>query len=331
MKRISFTLLGFAILFFLGGCTRPLPGTPTPLPTSISIPSPTPLAATDIPTAPATLPILPTPTFSPTPDVPLPTLAPTPSLPGGILPGSPSGPYAVILITPDDSLNIRSGPGVAYPVVGVFSASANTVMRSGPSSWVAGDLWVEVSQPAGGTGWVNGSYLTEYVPPATFCADTRVGTLLGNLGTALGTSNGEALSALVSPVHGMTVHLWRYGIPHTFARSDARWVFTSTFVHNWGAAPASGLDTTGSFQEQVLPKLKEVFNASYSLFCNSLGGVTQYGSQPWPEEYSGINFYTVYKPGTPGVDLDWRYWLVGVEYDQGVPYVFSLIHFNWEP
>ncbi|MBE3037249.1 MAG: hypothetical protein IMZ62_00315, partial [Chloroflexi bacterium] len=48
-------------------------------------------------------------------------------------------------------------------------------------------------------------------------------------------------------------------------------------------------------------------------------------------EYANVNFYTVYKPGTPGVDLDFRYWLVGVEFVQGQPYVFALIHFAWEP
>ncbi len=33
----------------------------------------------------------------------------------------------------------------------------------------------------------------------------------------------------------------------------------------------------------------------------------------------------------PGVDLDLRYWLVGVEYYQGQPYVFAMKHFAWEP
>ena len=84
-------------------------------------------------------------------------------------------------------------------------------------------------------------------------------------------------------------------------------------------------------QPLVLPKLLDVFNASYSLTCNSLGTAAQYGSEPWPNLYANINYYTTYKPGTPGVDLDWRYWLVGVEYVQGQPYVFGLIHFQWEP
>jgi hypothetical protein len=204
-------------------------------------------------------------------------------------------------------------------------------MRTGPSSTVDGDLWVQVQNPGGGNGWVNANFLTEHVVTASFCADSRINTLLTNFGNALKTSSGETLAFLISPAHGMTVYLWRYGIPHTFKQSDARWVFDSTFEHNWGAAPASGLDTIGSFHEKVLPWLQEVFSATYSLTCNSLGTAAQYGSYPWPVEYTNVNFYTVYKPGSPGVDLDFRYWLVGVEYVQGQPYIFAAIHFAWEP
>jgi hypothetical protein len=216
-------------------------------------------------------------------------------------------------------------------VTASFPATATNVMRTGPSAWVGDDLWVEVSKPSGGTGWVNSHFLTEYVAPATFCASTAVTNLLANLDTAITTRNGVSLSALTSPAHGMSVYLWRYGNHVTFMPDDSRWVFDSTFDHAWGEAPGSGLATTGSFQEEVLPKLQEVFNASYTLTCNSLGTAPSYGGEPWPVLYTNINYYTVLKPGTPGIDLDFIFFLVGVEYVGGQPYVFSLIHFAWEP
>ena len=341
MKKTIFALLCLGLLVVLNGCTRSLLGTPTPLPTLISIPSPTPLFAT--PTTAAPLPTVPTPTVSvptvtpgaPTPttgSVPTPTTGsvPTPTT-GGNIPGNPSGLYGVILAAPGDALNVRTGPGAGYAISGSFAATATNVMRTGPSSMADGDLWVQVQNPGGGNGWVNAKYLTEMAPTA-FCADGRVNTLLTNLGNAFKTTNGETLASLVSPAHGMTVYLWRYGgIAHTFKQNDARWVFDSTYEHNWGTAPASGLDTIGAFHVKVLPWLQEVFNANYTLTCNSLGTAAQYGYNPWPVEYTNVNFYTVYKPGTPGVDLDFRYWLVGVEYVQGQPYVFALIHFAWEP
>lgn len=324
MKRNFVILAAGLVILSLTGCSLPRV-TPTPFPTPILLSSPTPLAATPTTVAPtATV---------PTATVSLPTVIPAAATPttGGAIPGSPSGPYAVILVAPGDVLNVRSAPGAGSAAIGSFAATATDVMRTGPSSSVGGALWVQVQNPGGGNGWVNAAFLTEYVAPAAFCADTRVNTLLTNFGSALTTSNGETLAALVSPAHGMTVRLWRNGKAVTFHTKDAPWVFGSTYEHHWGAAPGSGLDTNGAFHLVVLPKLLDVFNASYSLTCNSLGTAAQNGSEPWPNLYTNINYYTVYKPGTLGVDLDWRYWLVGVEYVQGRPYVFGLIHFQWEP
>jgi hypothetical protein len=322
MKKLLLALPAILILILLSACSLSQPGTPTPLPTPIIIPSPTLFVTSPTPTNTGSAP---TPTTG--------SLASPSAIPTGdsTLPGSPSGPYAVILVAPSDVLNIRSGPGVSNTVIGSFASTTTNIMRTGPSSTADGDLWVQIQDPAGGTGWVNASFLTEYATPAAFCADIRVNNLITSLDGAFTTNNGVQLSALVSPVHGLTVYLWRYGNPITFAASDARWVFDSTFSHSWGKAPGSGLETNGSFHEVVLPDLQDVFNASYSLTCNSLGTAPQYGLAPWPETYANVNYYTVFKPGTPGVDLDWRYWLVGVEYVQDQPYVFALIHFQWEP
>ena len=330
MKKISFSLLSLGLVIAMTGCSLPLLRVSTPLPTLITIPSPTPLLGTPTTAAPTPTMGLSTVTSSLPTVTPGSVVLPTAS-PGGEIPGGTSGPYSVILVMPGDVLNIRTGPGADYAISGTFSPTETNVMRTGLSSMSDGDLWVQVQNPGGGSGWVNSKFLTEYKAPASFCGDTRVNALLTNLGNALNTNNGETLASLVSPAHGVAVYLWRYGIPHTFKQSDARWVFDSTYEHNWGAAPASGMDTIGSFHEKVLPFLQEVFKASYTLTCNSLGTAAHYGTDPWPVEYAGLNFYTVFKPGTPGVDLDFRYWLVGVEYVKGQPYVFALIHFAWEP
>jgi hypothetical protein len=228
-------------------------------------------------------------------------------------------------------LNIRSGPGVSYPVLGTLAANASNVMRTGSSSVGDGGLWVEIQLPAGGTGWAFADYLTEYVAPATFCGNGRVGALLSNFGTALQTSDGGLLSALVSPAHGMAVRMWRYSQAITFDTEHARWVFNSTFSHDWGAAPGSGLETTGSFHETVLPVWLDVFNTSYILSCDAVqtGGASYDTS--WPENMSNLNFYSLYKPGPAGNELSWRTLLIGVEYFQGQPFVYSVTQMNWEP
>jgi hypothetical protein len=51
----------------------------------------------------------------------------------------------------------------------------------------------------------------------------------------------------------------------------------------------------------------------------------------WLPQYANVNFYSVYKPGPAGNELSWRTILVGVGYVMGQPYVFSLMHLQWEP
>ena len=110
------------------------------------------------------------------------------------------------------------------------------------------------------------------------------------------------------------------------------WVFLSDYVVSWGPAPGSGEETSGTFSAQPLPKLQEVFGANYSLHCNDTLDLATFSLVPWPPEYSNINFYTIYKPGTDQYGgLDWRAWTVGIEYVQGKPTLFSLIHYQWEP
>ena len=342
MKRTLILLAANIAILSMSACSLSLVGKPTPLPTPILLSTPTALPAT------------PPPTDSPTPGVPtatpsmnLPTVTPglaastaipgavlQTAVPGVILSGLPSGPYGVIRVAAGDVLNAHSAAGMGSSVTGSFAATAATVMRTGPSNNVNGALWVKVQTQSGGTGWVNSAYLTEYVAPTTFCSDSRVNTLLTNFGNAIMTSNGGTLSTLVSPAHGMTVRLWRNGNAVVFDQAHAQWIFTSTYEHDWGAAPGSGLDTVGTIHAVVLPKWLDVFNTpapGYSLSCNvpQTGGASY--DTAWPAIYANVNFYSLYKPGPAGNENSWRTLLVGVEYVQNQPYIFSVTQLEWEP
>ena len=307
------------LLIMLTACS-PQPAIPTATPTPIIVSTPTFLATI---VAAATTIAPPTATFIPT----LTTIPPVATKP--VWSGTPSGPYGVILVADTDVLNIRSGPGVGNLIVSSFPATYTDVMRTGPSTMVEGSLWVEVNPITGGKGWVNSEYLSEYITSSAFCADGRVQTLLQDFEDALRVSNGEFLASLVSPEHGMDVWLWNGGNAINFDAEHARWVFESTYVHNWGAHPASGLETSGTFRESVLPELQDAFVPSAQLRCND-PAISSYGVT-WPAQYANVNFYQVFRPGSPGVELDWNAWLVGVEYVDGDPYLFALIHFIWTP
>lgn len=245
-------------------------------------------------------------------------------------------PYAVVLVSTGDVLNVRNGAGVVHAIVGTLQPTASAVNRTGPASSAGGERWVEIQNQGGGEGfgkgWVNSNFLTEYVAPSTFCSDTRVSELLNSLKSAMLNSNGELLSSLVSPAHGLDLRLWRYGTVANYTPEEASWAFQSDYVVSWGPAPGSGEETQGTFNAQPLPKLQEVFGANYTLHCNDTLDLATFSLEPWPPEYTNINFYTVYKPGTDQFGgLDWRAWVVGVEYVQGKPTLFALIHFQWEP
>jgi hypothetical protein len=235
----------------------------------------------------------------------------------------------VVLVQPNDVLNVRTGAGVENAIAGTLQPEASGVNRTGPASSAGGDRWVEIQNPGG---WVNAKFLTEYVAPSAFCVDTRVADLLNSLETAVLTSNDDLFGSLVSPAHGLDARLWRYGAVANYTPEEASWVFQSDYVVVWGPAPGSGEETMGTFNTVILPKLQEVFGADYALHCKDTLDLATFSLEPWPPEYTNINFYTVYKPGTGQYGgLDWRAWIVGVEYLQGQPTLFALIHFQWEP
>ncbi|HMB24684.1 MAG TPA: SH3 domain-containing protein, partial [Anaerolineales bacterium] len=218
--------------------------------------------------------------------------------------------------------------GTSQPVVGSFPPDSISVMRTGPSASGPDGTWVEVQNPGGGTGWVNSYYLTEYVTHDAFCADTRIPGLIEQLKTSLNQSNGDSFASLVSPIHGVDVRLWAYDIAVNFSRSIN--IFTSTDVFQWGSGPVGGTEYgKGTFSQIIQPKLLDVLNApNRETYCDNLTKVFPL-SHPWP--YPNIRYYNLYKPATTSADFDFRTWLVGFEYVNGQPYLYSMVTIVWEP
>lgn len=316
------TLFILMLLLALSACS-PAQGTPVP---QLPFVTATPTLFLGSPIAPLTTPV--------PGGTAIPSLAPFPSF-TPLSQSTPSGNtnmYAVILVPAGDVLNIRSGPGVNNAVTGTLQPTASGLTRTGNSKSVGDDLWAEIQSPGVGTGWVNAKFLTEVVAPAAFCADARVTALLSNLDTAVNTTDGELFKSLVSPAHGVDVVYIRAGTVANYSPEEAGWVFQSTYSVNWGAAAGSGEPVSGTFPEIVLPALQDVFK-NESLTCNQivLGGATYVVE--WPVKYANLNFYSLHNPGNDPAygGLDWRTWLVGVEYVEGTPFLFALLNYQWEP
>lgn len=331
--RLSLVLIIF--LAALPACNFPF----NPAPTQGALPTLTP-GGEALPTA---LPAFP-PTITPesnTAPTALPTVAGVPTAaPTAIAPTTapttaisqtPLTPvYGVVLLRLKETLTVREKPGLGGKPIESLPYDATGINPTGNETNVNGERWIEIKRP-GGNGWVNANYVTQIVSPNAFCSDAQVQTLLGNFKGAVQKKNGDALKAMVSPVHGLSLYFIRGGTIANYTPDEASWVFQSTYQMKWGPAPGSGKDVVGSFTQVILPKLQDVLGASYTLTCNQIktGGASY--PVAWPDEYHNINFYSLYRPGPAGNELNWRTWVAGIEYVGGKPYLISLLHFEWEP
>ena len=248
-------------------------------------------------------------------------IAPT----GFVPPLSPvtlKGPYAVIGVGLNDVLNIRSQAGASNPSVGSFTHDATNVMSTGQTATADNATWWEVQNPSGGTGWVNSTYLTEYVTHDAFCTDARITALIEQLKGSINQSNGDMFASLIGAKNGVAINFWRDVSPINYTNVTARSIFSDTTVYNWGTGPAAGsTGTSGTFAQVVQPDMVDVFNSNYQLGCDNPSYAAMF-SNAW--SYTNIHFYSITKP--PTSTFDWKVWLVGFEYVDGVPYLYSTVH-----
>jgi hypothetical protein len=256
-----------------------------------------------------------------------PTASALPSLSAG---GQPDG-FGVIWVKPGDELPAYRSPGTGGEKIHSFAYDETGIQLTGSQKAAGSSLWVEVVIPGGDTGWINRHYLTESIPAAVFCADPAVQDLLNRIKATLASRDGVQWSALVSPIHGLDVQYLRGGTIANYSLEESRWMFGTSYVTDWGLHPGSGLPVRGTFQDEVLPKLMDVYRAEFSTTCNDIrtGGTTY--ETTWSAVYRNINFVTLFRPGPPDQELDWRSLLYGIEYVEGKPYLFAINHLFWEP
>jgi hypothetical protein len=322
-----------AFVFLLVACNLPISATPIAAPTLV----------VDTPIV-----ILPMNTATPIQEIPIATFAPSPQsqftptvvvpiqitdtpVPMPIESNSKTGPFAVVNVKPEGVLNVHRSNSTSSPVVATYAYDAENIMGTGNQTVMNNTKWVEIHLAGGSSGWVNAFHLTEMIPASSFCGDPQVTVFLDQFMTAIRERNGEKLASLVSPIHGFNLHYLRAGTLANYDLEKSTWLFSSTYTMNWGAHPGSGLDVKGPFSQEVLPKLLDVVDADFITACMDIkvGGVTY--SADWPNEYVNINFISLHRSGAPGDELNWRTWLMGIEYVDGKPYLFALNHFFWEP
>ncbi|MCU0485032.1 MAG: SH3 domain-containing protein [Anaerolineales bacterium] len=243
--------------------------------------------------------------------------------------------YAVIRLGETDLLNVRAEPGLSSHVLFTLPAQQRDLKPTGQEQLVDEASWLEVEISDGSTGWVSSQFLTEQVENSVFCQAPQVNALVERLITSVMERDGDALAEMVSPLNGLMLYHNVWNPPVTINQpEDLRKIFYSTVEYDWGIQEGSGLELKGSFKELVYPKLVDVFSQTHTVHCNvleqgtSAGGTT--GIVAWPVEYSNLNFMALYRAAPASQELNWRTWVVGIEYVNGIPYVAVLMQFYWE-
>ncbi len=87
------------------------------------------------------------------------TTSTTTTMPGMAVDGPPSGTvWSVVGVAHDDTLNVRSQPGVDSPIVGVLEPTEDEVAADGDARLVGSTIWWSVAVDAL-EGWASSSYL----------------------------------------------------------------------------------------------------------------------------------------------------------------------------
>ncbi|MCP4419237.1 MAG: SH3 domain-containing protein [Chloroflexi bacterium] len=335
--RANFSFLRWCLLFgllLLAACRGAVLPTPVPtlaLPTALPTTSepvvsePT-LAVTVVPspTKSAEIEVAPTNTTTPTETAVSSTNTPSPTT----IPHNSAAEFAVVFVETNDVLNVRSGPGVSFGIVGSLPTNANDVQIIGSGQLVSGSTWVPV-QRGGLSGWVNGRFLTQFVSDASFCANATVSQLLDQLQTAVVNQDDALFAQLIHPERGLRVRLLWY---EAETRLDNQNLFSDPTSYNWGAAAGSGELIIGTPADILLPSLQTDLLGATELGCNEILHGGSAGFIVLPDTYAPINHYTYHRPGTEEyAGLNWGSWVVGLELWQGQYFLSTLVHYEWEP
>lgn len=263
----------------------------------------------------------------PTPPSPAPTIAPTSTPTASPTPIALA--YRVAFVTSDDTLNVRSGPGVAYDIVGRLSPRAAGVQITGSGVVVDGSTWTPIA--AGSLrGWVNSRFLTTDIPQAQFCADAAVTRLIAELQTAVANRDDALLGQLIHPERGIRIHTYWWNAAVLIRGAEAQRLFSSPTSYDWGIADGSGLPIVGSFAQVILPDLERDLLLASEKGCQEILHGATAGWVRLPDGYEQAPYVSLYRPAKDDISFDWGTWVIGVEWWNGRYYLSYLVHYQWE-
>ncbi|GBE25693.1 hypothetical protein BMS3Bbin02_01981 [bacterium BMS3Bbin02] len=241
--------------------------------------------------------------------------------------------WAVVLVTADDVLNIRSGPGVSNEIVAAAPPTKRGLALTGRYEMVGLSTWVELASFESG-GWVNAYFLTpQYTTEEIDVAMDTWGRMaeLGDLMSAGGDISGPMSR------RGLNLVYFDDELRH-YSRGDLQTVMSSAAIETWSSTGCIGC-IERTFAEAVGDTYLSVFDDLLIDAETLLDDVLLGGGGPFPPEaavpvpFRNFHFVSFFDPGdNPDFDgLDWWTWLVFFDIENGDAVIAGMAPVAWAP
>lgn len=243
---------------------------------------------------------------------------------GGSAAPEPSS-WSVVLVQPQDELNVRAGPGVTHAVVNAYEPTAAVVETTGRKEVVGESLWREV-RFQGGTGWVNSRFLTPRIEPGTFAADPRPRQLLERLAEVF-----RARGDLTPLVARRGLYVMHFGPLEHHAPAALPGLLQSAATPPWhGPACDDACLPPATFHTMIGAEYLRTWAVPTKRI-----GVDEWlaggnRSAHLPVALQNFRYLSFFDAGDEDIP-NWRTWVVFFEYEGGEPKVVALATDQWSP
>lgn len=235
---------------------------------------------------------------------------------------------SVVLVTGDDTLNVRATAGVDGKIIGELRPGS-TINSTGQTQQVGSSTWEQIQTPAG-KGWVNALYLNR----RQGIDEDDVTDLVIELADRF--DRGEPFADLISAKGLWVAH---HATPIRFTRADLDGILASPTTYRWGS---NALDADSpeirprTFRQAIADRFAGVLLDSDTVlhFNTAIEGPN---GRPIPYavpiEFTGFDYVFAFDPGDDPQygGIDWTSWLVSVTREGSGYKVVGLTIDEWSP